>query len=71
VGIGGGAATRGCSAAASGMVGVEQPQHHARRSMDGGLRAVDAKLVGVMATAEMSRAIVAVGQLNQSDKMTN
>jgi len=53
------------------MVGVEQPQHHARRSMDGGLRAVDAKLVGVMATAEMSRAIVAVGKLNQSDKMTN
>jgi len=63
VGIGGGAATRGSSAAASGMVGVEQPQRHARRSMDGGLRAVDAKLVGVMATAERSRATVAVGQL--------
>ena len=71
MGIGGGAATRESSAAASGMVGVEQPQRHARRSMDGGLRAVDVKLVGVMATAETSRATVAVGQLNQSDKMTN
>jgi len=53
------------------VVGVEQPQRHERRSMDGGLRAVDAKLVGVMATAETSRATVAVGQLNQSDKMTH
>jgi len=67
----GGAATRGSSAAASGMVGVEQPQRHARRSMDGGLRAVDAKLVGVMATVEMLMAPVAGGQLNQSDNMTN
>jgi len=53
------------------MVGLEQSQRHARRSMDGAFRAVDAKLVGVMATAEMSRATVAVGQLNQSDKMNN
>ena len=71
MGIGGGAATRGTSAAASGMVGVEQPQRHERRSMDGGLRAVDAKLAGVMATAETSRATVAARQFNQSDKMTN
>jgi len=53
------------------MVEVEQPQRHARRSMDGGMRAVDASKVGVMATAETSRAPVAVGQLNQSEKMTN
>jgi len=52
------------------MVGVEQPQRRARRSMEGGLRALDAKLVGVMATAETSRATVAVEQLIQSDKMT-
>ena len=71
MGIGGGAATRGSSAAASGIVGVEQPQRHARRSMDGGLRAVDAELVGVMAIAETSRATGAVGQFIQSDKSTN
>jgi len=53
------------------MVGVDQPQRQERRSMDGGLHAVDAKLAGVMATAETSRATVAVRQLNQSDKMTN
>jgi len=53
------------------MVGVEQPQRHARRSMDGRLRAVDAKLVGVMETVKTSRATVAVGQLKQPDKMTN
>jgi len=43
------------------MVGVEQPQLHARRSMDGGLRVVDAKLVGVMATADTLRATVGAG----------
>jgi len=52
------------------MVGVEQPQRRARRSMEGGFRALDAKLVGVMATAETSRATVAVEQLIQSDNMT-
>ena len=53
------------------MAGVEQPQRHERRSTDGGLRAVDAKLAGVMATTETSRATDAVRQLSQSDKMTN
>ena len=71
MGIGVGATTRGSAAAASGMVGVEQPQRHARCSMDGRLRAVDAKLVGVMETVKTSRATVAVGQLKQPDKMTN
>jgi len=53
------------------MVGVGESQRHARRSREGGFRAVEGKLVGVTATAATSAATVAVGPLIKSDKMIN
>jgi len=59
------------SAAASGMVGVGEPQRRARRSRKGGFRGVEGNLVGVTASTATSAARVAVGPLIKSDKIVN